>query len=272
MKFGRLLTVVLFILSPMVASAQTPWQYRWTKGAKLDYKVQHVTQVAEVVDGKKVETKSKLNVVKRWSVTDVDAKGVGTIELSLVAMRNEQTRPGGEVILFDSQDLEKSSPALRDAMSKYVGKTLAVLRVDPMGRVVEAKEHAAKYHMEPPFIAVLPGVAPKEGQAWVRPYDIILDPPLGTGEKIPATHRFDCAKIDGKLATLKLTTDVKDMPATSRDQIPLFQKLPQGEVVFDTATGRLHSATLTIDRMVENHEGPGSSYRFRSDYTEQVME
>lgn len=270
---GRWFSLLLLAVMPTLASAQTPWQFRWTKGTKHDYKVQHVTQVAEVVEGKKVETGSRLDLVKRWTVTEVDDKGVATLELSLVSMRNEQKRPGGDALLFDSENPAKSNPELKEAMSKFIGKTLAVLRVNPAGQVIETKEgSAAKYEMEPPFTLVLPGVAPKAGQAWLREYNITLEPPLGTGEKIPASHRFDCVNVDGKLATLKLTTELKKMPEEARDQVPLFQKLAQGQIVFDTEAGRLHSARLVIDRMVENHEGAGSSYHFRSEYVEQVIE
>ena len=39
------------------------------------------------------------------------------------AMRNEQKRANGETLLFDSQDLDKSTPELREQMSKYIGQT-----------------------------------------------------------------------------------------------------------------------------------------------------
>src|SRR5262245_53650121 len=191
MKHGRLLSLLIALVLPVAAGAQTPWQFRWEKGAKLDYKVEHLTQVAEVVDGKKVESKSRLNLVKRWAVLEVDPKGVATVELKLMALRNEQTRPGGDTLLFDSQDLDKSTPELREAMGKFVGKTLAVLHVNPFGQVVGVKEGSeTKYEMEPPFVVVLPSVAPKEGQAWQRTYNITLEPPLGTGEKFDASQRF----------------------------------------------------------------------------------
>lgn len=273
MKHGRLLTLLLLPLLPALAPSQEPWQFRWTKGAKLDYQVRHVTEVAEVVDGKKFDSTSRLSLVKRWTVLDVDTAGVATVQLSLVAMRNEQVRPTGETILFDSQDLEKSNPELREAMSKFIGKTLAVLRLDRNGQLVEVKEgSAAKYEAEPPFVVVLPGIAPKAGQAWVRSFNITLEPPLGTGEKIAASQRYDCAAVTGKLATLKISTEVKKVLETPREQIPVYQKMAQGQAIFDTALGRLHAVNLTIDRIVENHEGPGSTYRFQSTYTEQVME
>lgn len=271
MKHGWLIPLVC-VLFPALSHAQTAWQFRWAKGSKLDYKVEHATQVTELIDGKKSESASKLNLVKRWTVLDVDAKGVATLQLSLVALRSEQTRPGGDVLLFDSQDLEKSTPALKE-MSKFIGKSLAVLKLDAFGRLIAIVEgDAAKYEAEPPFVLVLPGVAVKEGQAWVRPYNIKLDPPLGTGEKIPAAQRYQLTKADGKFATMTLSTDVKKMPESAQEQIPISQKMLEGQIVFDTTLGRVQRVDAAIDRMIDNHEGPGSRYHFKSRYIEQVVE
>lgn len=267
MKQGWVIALVASVLVPALAQAQA-WQFRWVKGAKLDYKVEHQTDVNEVVDGKKIDTGSKLRLTKRWTVVDVDAKGAATLQLSLVALRNEQIRPGGEVLLFDSSDVEKSTPALKE-MSKFLGKTLATVKLDPFGRVLAVDEgSAAKFEAEPPFSLVLPGVAVKEGQAWVRPYNIVLEPPAGTGEKVAASQKYHFTKSDGKLATMALSTEVKTMPESAQEKIPVVQKLVQGQVVFDTVAGRVQRVEATVDRSIDNHEGPGSSYHFKSVYRE----
>src|SRR5947207_2535475 len=93
-------TLVIFIaLVPLLPSfGQTPWQFRWKKGEALTYKVKHVTTVSEAVEATKSETHSKLDLVKRWSITAVDEQGIATLEMSLVAMRNEQKRVNGDTL------------------------------------------------------------------------------------------------------------------------------------------------------------------------------
>ena len=59
------------------------------------------------------------------------------------------------------------------------------------------------------------------------------------------------------------------MPA---DAIPLWQMLPQGEIIFDAKAGRLHSAKLTIDKELKGHQGEGSACQFTSSLTIQVVE
>jgi hypothetical protein len=254
------------------ARAQGPWQYRWQKGQVLSYRVEHATTVTEVIDGGKQQFRSRLDLLKRYRVTEVDAAGVATVEVSVASMRNEQARPNGEVLFFDSSDPAKSTPELREQMTKYVGTTLAVLRVDAAGRVVEVKRAAAgRYDSEPPFALVLPGTPVQPGQSWLRDFEITLEPPAGTGEKYRAQQKFQCTKlVDGK-ATVALTTGFQTMPESAQEKLPLMQKAVEGEIVFDVAAGRVAAVQLRVNRVVENHQGVGSSYHFQSEYFERQV-
>jgi hypothetical protein len=253
------------------SEAQTPWLFRWTKGEILTTNVEHVTLVAETIAGKKSDITSKLSIVKRWRVLDVDAQGTATLEQSLASMRNEQVRPGGDTLLFDSNNLDKSTPELK-GMMKFINVPVATIRVDRLGRVVEIKSGPKdKYEAEPPFAMVLPGQPTAAGQAWVRPFTIVLDPPLGVGEKYQAEQTARVAKIDGGKAIIDLTTTIKNPPEAASDKVPLLQKELTGQLVFDLASGRIASVRLTVDRTVENHQGAGSSYRFASQYVEQLL-
>jgi len=257
-----------------IAHAQDAnWQFHWKKGQTLTYKSEHKTNVEEIAEGIKVSTASKLNVLKRWQIADVDAKGAATLQLSLLAMRNEQTRPNGEVLLFDSANPDKGTPELKAQMSKFIGQTMAMLRIDPQGRVLEVKQgSASRYEAEPPFVLVFPVAVPKVGQAWLRPFQVTLDPPYGIGEKLDATQRYQCTKLaDGK-ATLTTANQFKEMPPAAKDQLPLVQKLSEGQVIFDVREGRVLEVQLNIDRTLMNHHGENSSYHFQSWFAEQLVE
>jgi len=268
-----LVAISLTLTCTLSAFAQPSWQFRWAKGLTLNYKVKHVTSVIEVVETAKNTSDSQLDLTNRWDVLDVDANGIATMQMTLTAMRNEQKRANGDTLLFDSQNLDKSTPELREQMKKYIGSTLAILRVDAFGRVHEVKQgSAASYDAEPPFLIVFPDAKPAAGQAWRRPFTLILEPPFGTGDKFEAEQRYECKKIDGAKASLSVSTHFKAMPDNMRERIPLIQKDTQGEIVFDVLTGRLLSAQLTTDKMVENHQGKGSSYQYKSQYSRVLVE
>jgi hypothetical protein len=266
-----MLAVSLMVLGAQSAEAQdAPWRFQWTKGQTLSYRTHHVTSVKETVDGNTVETGSKLTLLKQWKIVDVDANGTATLHLSLGALRTEQTRPNGEKLLFDSADIAKSTPELKQ-MGEHLGKTLVILRMDIYGRTVDVKQgSASKYEAEPPFVVVLPAAAPKEGQAWLRPYSIVLEPPQGTGEKYKAEQVFRCAKITDGLATVAVTTDLKTLPENMLERLPLLQSETQGQAVFDINRGRLQRVQLAIDKTVQNHQGEGSSYHLVSTFVEEL--
>ena len=256
--------------------AQTPSKmFRWETGQLLTYRVEHTTSAAETVSGTKNETKTKLNLTKRWYVAAVDPAGVATIQLSLAALRLETTTPSGGILFFDSSDPEKSDPQMSGQLKKYVGDVLATLRVDGQGKVIEVKESkhgpASRFESEPPFVLVFPDAALTEGMNWSRSYKITIEPPQGTGEKYDAVQECTCKSVAQGSATFALTTTLKTQPESVLDRVPLLQLQPEGEVTFDVQSGRLQSAILRVDKELTGHQGEGSSYHFVSTYKEEIQ-
>lgn len=266
--------VGLLVLAP-VALGQEPARLRWTKGQVLTYRLDQATEAADVAADGKSEAKSVLKVTKRWDVTDVDAAGVATLQMSVTAMYQERTSPGGDVVKYDSADPDKSEPKLKEVLSRYLNTPLATIRVDGSGKVVEvkaAKSDASGFENELPFIVVLPTAGLKAGAGWQRDYKITLAPPLGTGEKYEAVQKCVCKSVTATTATIGLTTELKTPPKAAADAIPLWQLMPDGEVVIDVANGRLQSAKLEIKKEIKEHQGAGSSYAFKSTLTLQYVD
>jgi hypothetical protein len=143
-----------------------------------------------------------------------------------------------------------------------------------LGRLVDVKESkigsAERFAVDLPFKWTLPESAPKPGDSWEWGYTIQLDPPLGTGEKYPATQRYKCQEPTKGLLTATVGTEVKDMPAAG-EQIPLLPMMLEGTLYFHSATGRYYAARLKTEREVKNHQGEGSSYKYASTYVEDLV-
>jgi len=250
-------------------SAQVPARLRWQAGQVLLYKVEQAIAVTEIVGDNKVETSIKVNNTQRRQVLSVDADGVATVQHSLVALRQESTA-SGKTLLFDSADPDKSSPELREALSKYVGAPLAVLRVDGLGRVVEVKESkfgpAHRYEAELPFVGVLPADGLRAGQTWDRSYQLTLEK-----DKYAAAQHFVCKNASAGTATVVLGTEVKQQPEAVADRVTLLYMQPDGEIVYDLANGRLSAATLKIDKELKGFQGEGSSIRVNGTYVERYV-
>lgn len=261
---------ILAFTLPLHAQA---WQFKWQKGQTLTYKIKQITDVVEKLEKTTNTSSSQMDAVNRWQVVELDAKGIATLNMTLVSLRHEQKRINGESLLFDSQNLDKSTPELREQMSKYVGQVQAVVRLDGYGRVIDVKQGSADtFEWQPPFVIVFPDAKAAAGQAWKRPFDLVLNPPYGTGEKYQAEQRYDCTKIEAGKATLTVKTEFNTTPDNARERLPLLQKDVQGDLIFDLTAGRLVSTRLNIDKTVENHQGKGTSYQFRSQYVRELVE
>jgi hypothetical protein len=257
--------LVVLMLGSWV-SAQAP-RLRWTTGQVLLYRVEHTTTASDQLGESKSETRSVLKMTRRWQVNAVDSAGIATVQLSITALYQERTTPSGDVLLFDSANLAKSTPQLKDALAKHLNTPLATLRIDPRGQVVEVKESkspAFTHENELPFLGILPATPITTGATWERNYKITVGPPLGTGEKYDAIQHYSCKSVTADTATVTLATDLKTAPKAAADAIPLWQMLAGGELVWDVKNGRLASAKLSTDKELKGHQGEGSVCKFQS--------
>ena len=265
--------IAVVVLAPL-AAAQAP-KLRWTAGQVLNYRVELTSTTLDQVGDNKSETKSVVKVTKRWQVKDVDTAGTATLVLSLTSMYQQRTTPGGEVLTYDSANPDKSDPHLKKALEVYLNVPLATLRIDATGKVVEVKESkspATSYENELPFLALLPAAPFQAGLSWERAYQITLGPPLGTGEKYDAVHKYACKAVSAEAAVVTLTTALKAAPKAAADEIPLWQFMPAGELTYDLKNGRLHAAKLSVERELKNHQGENSVCRVSSTQTVTYVE
>lgn len=258
-----------------LANAAGP-QFHWKKNQVLEYSVEQVTNVSDTAEGKTESTNTRLNLRKRWLVQDVDANGVATLQLSLLSLRMELGKNSDTPITFDSGKVDPVNAELNKEMLQYIGKPIAILRLDSFGRLIDVKEShfgpASRYATELPFRLTMPAVMPGEGQSWERTFQIKLEPPQGAGETYNAAQRFTCKSVTASVLTVGLSTTIKELPEAATDRIPLLSMQPAGTVTFDLGSGRMKKADLRMEAEVADHRGPGSKYKFLSTYVESLIE
>lgn len=272
----RALVSVALIAGVGTARADAP-RFKFVQGETLAYHLVQTTRVTETLTDEKtskaVETEAttKVDLIRQWKVTDVDDKGVATVEMSISSMRWER-KTAGEEDVFDSS---RPDALNKSELAKHVGPVLAILRIDTLGKVVEVKESkvgpAARFEAELPFKVVLPEAASKVGDAWARTFTVQLDPPLGTGEKYAATQKCQCLEPKPGLLLIGVATEIKDLPSTPAERIPLLPHLTEGQVYFHPESGRYYAARLKVQKELKNHQGDGSSYKFTSTYVEDLV-
>lgn len=269
----------LALLGPFAgaAAAEPPAAFKFAKGQVLQYKVKQTTRAVDVIGDEKTEVSSITELTKRWEVKDVDAQGGATLELSFTRLALTQKRPDGTAAAYDSAEPDKAGTdeGLKKALSPMVGKVMVVLRVGPAGNVVEVKESkqgpASRYQSELPFAITLPAEALARDRTWKRSYQIVLDPPLGAGEKYDAEQTYTVKGIEADRAHVAFSTALKQPPEKPEERVPLLQFQPRGAAYFDLRRGVLLSAAVVSSGTVAGHQGEGSRYEFHHEYTEQLL-
>jgi hypothetical protein len=267
----------------LLAQVADPPRFRWQTGDALTYTAKQTTAVSETTrddaTGAPVAaaTTTTLTVTRRWTVTAVDAAGVGTATMTVVGMKQEIVRPGprdkdGKPTV-DRVILDSDAADGREAMAAFLGKPVVTATVDRLGRVVSAtvtSGSAERVKAELPFRLVLPEAAPSVGTVWDRPFALKLDPPHGTGESYDFVQTFTLkGQADGHLV-IGLTTALRSPPKDPAELPPLVPFLWEGDVFFHPPTGRYAGARLSVKREVPNHQGDGTKFVYESKYEEGV--
>lgn len=272
----RSLAVLGLVVLAAPAVGQTPLRFRWQPGQTHTYAVRQTTTVTETAPppagGKPVTavTTVKLTLTRKWAVAAVDAAGTATLDMSILALRQEIVR-GSETLVKDS-----AVPADAAEMGDYLRKPILAAKVDPLGRVLEAKgpageQAAARLQTELPFRVVLPEAAVAVNGTWERPFAVRLDPPAGTGESHDAVQTFTLkAAADGR-AVIGVATELRKAPTAAADLQPLLPWLWAGEVTVEPQTGVYAGAKLAVKRELPNHAGAGSRFAFESEYVETLV-
>jgi len=247
--------------------------FRFQAGQAITYRIDQETTATDTMGDNSSSVKNRTQVLKRWNVVEVSPTGIATLEMRLLELVLETTRPNGEVLKFNSATPDGP---LKESLAPLVGPVVARMKVDSLGRVLEVIESkfgkASRYETEPPFVAILHGQGAVPEQTWQRTYQHTLEPPAGTGEKVDLIQKYITKAARDGIVSLELETTPAKPAATPADEAPLLQILPKGTVVINTKTGLLQSAVLTIDREVKNATGQGSTYRFQSSYKESLVE
>jgi len=264
---------------PVAATAPVP-RFKWTPGEVHTYRVRQQTMVKETTPDEKTEkpvtteTRTDLTLTRTWTVKDVDANGVGTLEMTIRTVRNEFRRPDGTSLVLDSSDPEKARE-----MAGFLNVPVLTVRVDGRGRLVEVKEAkaggAARLQAELPFRLTLPdGRAEvwEVGTKWDRSFAVKLDPPQGTGETYEFAQTYTTKAVRDGLLVVAVETSLKNPPKTLSERVPLVPMLWCGEVYFDTTSGKYRAARLSVRAELPDYLGEGTKFEYQSVYTEDAVE
>lgn len=274
MRLSQTLVVGAMLAAGANVAAQVPFTFQFKTGQPLRYRTQHETRV-EVKQGEETSAStSKVNQVKRWDVQKVDSFGVATLVLSIEELTLEQVEPTGEILRFDSTDVEGSNPQLAEHLQKVVGQPILEVQIDKHGQIKHYKHLGDKEEIlrELPFVVTVPAdaLAAKNLQ-WKRDFPIQLDPPLGNHETLRGMQICSVEEATTDRIKIAVRNEVIDEIKDARRRVPVIQFLPKGVVELDPRSGRMVKARMKINETIADFDGAGGTYAFASEYVEELQ-
>ncbi len=256
--------------------------FQFQPGQIYRYKLEQNTNIVEITrDDPKaaiqtISSVHKLQVVKRWKILEVAANGDATIELSIEKMRMERQIGNDKATIFDSESEAKDSKEETAQLKKMINTKIVVLQVNRSGdfiKLVESKFGSKnRFVTDLPFKLVLSSQELKKDTTWDRKYKITLDPPQGAGESFDATQNYTVLVPTNGLESIQVQTEIKDYPKDANLQIALLPTLQNGTIYFHSQTGRYYGSRLTIEKNIDDYQGPGTKYRYACTLSEDLLD
>lgn len=264
--------VTVWIVAAIAGAEQIPVQFQYQRGTVLEYHAKRqVATLTETVAGP-IASASTVDQIQSWQVRDVNREGAALMQLVISKFKLEQTDPSGDVLRYDSDDSSVSHPELTKQLGKLVGQPVYRAQMSPRGDVshVENLTEDASLSRELPFQIVLPDDAIGVGSRWDHRMEMVLDPPLGDGEKAILLRKHTVTAIDAAKVHIDVETVIAGSARSLRQKAAMAPYLPKGKIVFDRRLGLVSEVQLTVDEKIPDFPGPGESFHIRSVYTQSL--
>ena len=243
--------------------------YKFAAGEQFRTKVVHLATVETKIKGTAQTTKSRTVSTRQWRIKDVAASGNITFENIVERVEMWNSVEGRQEVKYDSAT-DKSPPPQFEPIAASIGKVLAVVTIDPHGRIL-TRENSQK-HFNPgigELTIPFPTVAVKAGATWSIPDEVKIRLEDGALKKVETRQQYKLEKVEAGVATITLETQVLTPVNDPKVQVELVQRLQRGTIKFDVDAGRLIHKQLDMDQSVFGFNGDDSHMQYLARFTEE---
>ncbi len=248
-------------------------EYRFREGETVVMAVAHRARTETTISGTTQSTETATDSTKRWRVVAVSDEGRATIEHSVdeVTMTS-RTSDKGEV-RFDSRG-DAPPPAGYEAVRESLGRPLSRVVIDREGRVLSRTDIRPSPESSSGDLMVvpLPDGPVATGAEWTVPQEVVVEVPGGPRKAVRTRLRYRLEAVRDDRATISVDTTVLTPVDDPRLEARLLERIWEGTIEFDLASGRVVSRSTGIDRRVVGFSGQESSVRYRASLEEKLLE
>lgn len=246
-------------------------RYKLAMGEVLRYEVTHSASIQSTIEQSTQAAQTKTDSIKGWKVTDVLPNG--EIEFMNVVERLAMVNqlPDHDPVEYDSARDQTPPPGFEDA-AKAVGVPLSVIRITPQGKVIrrDPKLRQLNFDDDAPIVVRLPDQPVPVGGTWDEPFDIKVELQGGSTKQVQTRRHFKLADVAGDIAKIEVTYQILT-PLQPPQEAQLVERMMNGVVEFNMATGRVVRQQMEIDKRILGFAGAASSMQYVMKMEEKLL-
>lgn len=260
--------LLLCLLATDPEPSERVWlRHSFATGDVIQYEVAN-TETLEMLKGESAQTiENRTRSMKRYVVTEVDAEGVATLELTIDDVRMSAAEADGNTIEFDSRT---DDPSELPSVARTLGRPMARIRLRPSGEIVAVEDLLSVGASSDQFersnqhtLVQFPDEPIGVGERWKQPFSMRVqpDPQMPATVAIRLQRRYRIAAIETGVATIEWAV----VPLTPIDdpevEAQIAHVLLSGTLSVAIESGRVRSRSGGADQTIVGFAGPSTLMR-----------
>ena len=246
--------------------------YKFHAGDTLRWNVIHRCQIRTSVTTSTQTAETTTSSIKAWRVHEVKPDGTIIFDHLVESVDMRHRLSGRDEVHYDSRKQLHAPQGFED-VARAVGVPLAVVTINPQGKVLDRKQNMVKAAVagQGDITIPLPDEPITVGHRWSFPHAIDLPLPDGTTRRIRSTQTYTLESVKTGVATIAMTTQILTPLNDPSIEALLLQYETAGQVRFDIDNGRILGRQADVDKSVVGFRGQASSIHYVARSTEEFL-
>ena len=243
-------------------------RFSFQEGEILRYRMTQVGELKATVREKTESTLTRVEQVRRFTVTAVDESHDADVQMKFESVRMSVRADDGQPVIYYNGMKAAEVPRIFRETDFRIRRGPVPFVARPMGPAMntEAYEEAGKSEsqedLEPPHVDVaipLPEVPVTVGETWTSYAVVPVRIREGVMRNIRLLTTWKLASFENNEARITFSTSPERTPRSPLIQGQLIDAYPRGHVVLNTESGKLTKRVIRNEKSVYHAAGPDTA-------------
>lgn len=263
-------------------------RFKFKADQTVRYEITSKMEMKTIFNGLTEQVRNSSDVRKAYKVTSVNGEGEGSLEMVIEWTRMIAEFDDGVAVTkrseFQSDDPMKRPAQFLPIYAK-IGRPQALIRFNALGRPLEVKPLLVdREDSKTPLAALGSADAPYEsylvplpedpvavGDTWKESFQGVARDAAGLPMRIAMQRVYKLNEVKDGQAQIGFRTVILTPIQDPAVQAQILQRETAGQIVFDVEQGQIVSRDVSVDKLVVNPFGQGSSMKALTTFREKLI-